>query len=194
MARVKTQSKHDAILEAATRVFSNREFHEVLTDEIAAEAGIGKGTIYRYFETKDDLYFGTIIYGFERLNEALLASTVRESSPIARLETIVREMLRFFWNRRDFFALLYRNEKRFLAEEGRIMKSRERLVKLVQKIILEGIERREFRGIDAKTAAEFLLGMIRAANVFRRDDDNLDEMAGEIMNVFLHGIGREPQP
>ena len=67
MPRVKTQEKELAILDAASRVFASRPFHEVLIDTIASDAGIGKGTIYRYFETKEDLYFATVLHVVETL-------------------------------------------------------------------------------------------------------------------------------
>jgi len=190
MARVKTASKQEAILEAASRVFSDREYHEVRTEEIADLAGIGKGTIYRYFANKEDLYFATIVHGFERLHESLEAGIAREVSPSRRLECIARETMKFFWNRRDFYSLLYRNEKRFLAQESKIRATRERLVRLVQQTIVDGIERREFRGIDPKTAAELFLGMIRAVNVFRRDSDDLEGLVRDMSEVFTRGIGK----
>ena len=71
MARLKTADKELAILEAASRVFAQRPFHEVLIDDIAADAGIGKGTIYRYFETKDDLYFNAVLHVLDTLKAAL---------------------------------------------------------------------------------------------------------------------------
>jgi len=188
--RVKTALKQESILDAASRVFSDREYHEVLTEEIAEEAGIGKGTIYRYFANKEDLYFATIVYGFEKLHEKLESGLARESSPVRRLESIARESMKFFWNRRDFYALLYRNEKRFVSQESKIRKTRERLVRLVQQTIVEGIERREFRGADPKTAAELFLGMIRAMNVFRREGDSLESLVSELMEIFTVGIGK----
>lgn len=190
MPRVKTLSKQEAILDAASRVFSDREYHEVLTEEIAEEAGIGKGTIYRYFATKEDLYFATIVHGFEKLHVRLAAGLARETSPSRKLESIARETMKFFWTRRDFYSLLYRNEKRFLSQESKIRKTRERLVRLVQQTIVDGIERREFRGIDPKTAAELFLGMIRSVNVFRRETDTLEALVHEIGEVFRAGIGK----
>lgn len=192
MTRIKTVFKQEAILDAASRVFSGREYHEVLTDEIAEEAGIGKGTIYRYFANKEDLYFATIVFGFEKLHERLDTVLARESSPTRRIESIARETIRFFWNRRDFYALLYRNEKRFLAQESRIRKTRERLVRLVQQTIVDGIEKREFRGVDPKTATELFLGMVRAVNVFRRESDSLESLVAETMEIFTMGIGKNP--
>jgi len=190
VTRIRTLAKQETILDAASRVFSHREYHEVLTEEIAEEAGIGKGTIYRYFVNKEDLYFATIVHGFEKLHERLGAKLSRRASPTDRLETIARESMRFFWNRRDFYALMYRNEKRFLSQESRIRKTRDRLVRLVQQTIVDGIERREFRGIDPKTAAELFLGMIRAMNVFRREGDSLESLVADTMEIFTVGIGK----
>ena len=116
MPRIKTESKHDEILAAASRVFAARQYHEVLCDEIAAEAGIGKGTIYRYFRTKEDLYFATILHGYEAINESLATAISTESTPERRLEKIAREILGYFWDRRYFYALLYLNEQRFVSQ------------------------------------------------------------------------------
>jgi len=190
MTRTRTQSKQESILEAASRVFSGREYHLVLTEEIAEEAGIGKGTIYRYFANKEDLYFATIVHGFEKLHEQLGAVLAREASPTRRLESIARESMTFFWSRRDFYALMYRNEKRFLAQESRIRKTRERLMRLVQQTIVDGIDRREFRGVDPKTASELFLGMVRAMNVFRRESDTLESLVAQMMEIFTAGIGK----
>lgn len=189
--RVKTEEKQKAILEAASRVFSTKEFHEVLTDEIAAQARIGKGTIYRYFATKEDLYFATVVANFDHLHEALSRSIAQAPTGRERLERIALEILTFFWRRRNFYALLYRNDRRLAAEGGRVSKDRERIVAVVQKTILEGIENHEFRGVNARTAAEIFLGMIRGANVFRREGDTIEGLTREIMEIFSHGISRE---
>ena len=48
-------SKRSLILDAALEVFAARGFHEATMDEIAATSGVAKGTLYRYFESKEDL-------------------------------------------------------------------------------------------------------------------------------------------
>lgn len=188
MPRVKTADKENAILEAASRVFAQRAFHEVLIEEIAAEAGIGKGTIYRYFETKDDLYFATALYGLDFLAAALEKASSPEGSSAERLERIATEILSFFWDRRYLVALLARYER--ADREAGFLKRRESILRLVQEAILSGIERREFRGIDARIGAELFLGMTRSANLFRRKEDTLPELVAHIMGVFLAGVVR----
>ena len=188
MPRLKTATKEASILEAAARVFANRPFHEVLIDDIAAEAGIGKGTIYRYFETKDDLYFATSLYALDRLAAALEKARAPEDSAGRRLERIAREILGFFWERPHLVTNLVRHER--TDREAEILKRRESIVRLVQEAILSGIERREFRGIDARIGAELFLGMTRAANLFRRREDTLDHLVGHVVGVFSEGVAR----
>lgn len=61
MPRTKSEEKRQEILDAAEAAFGRREFDEVTTDDIAAGAGVGKGTLYRYFPTKEDLYAATLL-------------------------------------------------------------------------------------------------------------------------------------
>src|SRR5262245_5393350 len=48
--------KRQRILAAATAVFAERDFHRVQVSEVASRAGVGKGTVYLYFPTKDALH------------------------------------------------------------------------------------------------------------------------------------------
>ncbi len=189
MPRVKTISKREEILEAASRVFAEKEFHEVLIDDVAALAGVGKGTVYRYFRTKEELYFETILQAFDDLYALLVKTSSKEVSATGRLERIARETLQFSWQRRHLFSLLQSDERRFAMREGDLRKRRDDIMALVRKAIVDGIEWREFRGIDARIAAELFRGMIRAANCFRSEDDSLDYLVAEIIGIFTRGIG-----
>ena len=188
--RVKTISKKEEILEAASRVFAEKEFHEVLIDDVAALAGVGKGTVYRYFRTKEELYFETILQAFDDLSATLADAVAEEASPTRRLEKIVRESLRFSWERRHLLSLLQGDERRFAMREAELYRRREGMMALVRKVILDGIERREFRGVDARIAAELLRGMIRAANCFRTENDSVDGLASEILGIFTKGVAK----
>src|SRR6202162_124328 len=191
MPRVKTISKKEEILEAASRVFAEREFHEVLIDDVAARAGVGKGTVYRYFRTKEELYFETILQAFDDLSATIAEAVAEEASPTRRLERIVRESLRFSWERRHLLSLLQGDERRFAMREAELRRRRESMMAIVQRVILDGIERREFRGVDARIAAELFRGMIRAANRFRTEDDSVDGLVSEIIGIFTRGVARQ---
>jgi AcrR family transcriptional regulator len=189
MARLKTLTKERAILDAASRVFAARPFHEVLIDSIASDAGIGKGTIYRYFETKEDLYFATVVHVMEGLAAELERASRAEVSAARKLEAIATLILARFWERRYLLPFFQRDE-RFPALEVELIKRREPLLRVVQEAILAGIERREFRGIDARIGADLFLGMVRSMNLFHHSTDRLEDLVAQLMSVFVRGIGR----
>jgi AcrR family transcriptional regulator len=191
MPRLKTLDKRRVILEAATKVFAMSGFHDVLIDRVAHEAGVGKGTIYRYFQTKEELYFGTLFHGIDELADTLKRTLPTEATPTRRLERIAREILEFFWNRPDLLTLLYTDEHRFAAREEEFRKRREVVQKLVQQAILDGIQCGDFRGIDARVGAELFRGMVRAAGCFRRESDTIDDLVAEILGIFTRGVFKQ---
>jgi AcrR family transcriptional regulator len=190
MARLKTADKELAILEAASRVFAQRPFHEVLIDDIAADAGIGKGTIYRYFETKDDLYFNAVLHVLDTLTTALESTLSDDMTAARRLEVIATVILAHFWSRRKVIEFVQR-EEHFATRHGELASRREGFLRFIQGEILKVIERREFRGIDARIGANLFLGMVRSVNLFHAADDRLEDLVGQLMGVFLSGVARQ---
>jgi AcrR family transcriptional regulator len=188
MARTRTEAKKTAILTAAQKAFATRDFHEVLTDDIAADAGIGKATLYRYFGTKEDLYFAALVDAFEELHRVLEDALPRQSTPRGRLSLIAREVLRIFWNRRFFYMLRHQDARRFGAQDRMLQRHRERVIRSIQETLETGMAQGDFRPMNARTGAELFMGMVRAALFYRRDAAVPRELVEQIIALFLHGV------
>ncbi len=63
--QVKKENKKEKIIKEAVKLFTKYGFEDVSVSSIAVEAGIGKGTIYTYFKTKDDILEGCAKYVFD---------------------------------------------------------------------------------------------------------------------------------
>jgi AcrR family transcriptional regulator len=192
MSRAKTASKQAEILDAAARVFSARPYHLVLIDDVAAAAHVGKGTIYRYFETKEDLHFAAILYGFDALADALSAASVGGVGPAERLERIAREVIAFVRVRGDLSKLVMEDEQRFEARNEELSKRKEVVQRLVEQCLADGAASGVFRVVNAPVAAELFRGMIRAAVESRAPEDTPEALAAGILEIFVHGVGRKP--
>jgi AcrR family transcriptional regulator len=192
MSRAKTASKQAEILDAAARVFSARPYHHVLIDDVAAAAHVGKGTIYRYFETKEDLHFAAILYGFDALAAALSAAPVRDARPAERLERIAREVIAFFRIRGDLSKLVMEDEQRFEARTEELSKRKEVLQRLVEQCLADGAASGVFRVVSVHAAATFFRGMIRAAVDSRNPEETPEGLAAGILEIFVHGVGKRP--
>lgn len=95
------------ILDAARRVFARRGFSETTVDEIAEAAGVAKGTLYLYFESKRQIYLSAMQQGLDRLFE----ETGRRMSECAtardKLRAFVDTRIRYFEQDRDFFKIYH---------------------------------------------------------------------------------------
>src|SRR5688572_4442123 len=94
MQRPNEQKRRD-IVEVATRLFATRSFHEVRLEDIAAKAKIGKGTIYIYFKSKEDLYEKVVREGFGTLLKRLKEKVAEPLSPCEALRIVIRELVDF---------------------------------------------------------------------------------------------------
>ena len=88
---------HDALLNAAQVVLRESGFKRMTMDEVASRAGLGKGTIYLYFESKDDLALSVIDRSNAILQERLRTILKAQGTARARLRSMMveRVMYRF---------------------------------------------------------------------------------------------------
>ena len=90
MARPKSEDKRNAILDAATRVFAERGLTAAPTSEISKQAGVAEGTLFTYFNTKDDLINALYREIKLELADAMMSGFPRKKS--------VRTRLRHVWD------------------------------------------------------------------------------------------------
>src|SRR5262249_46174369 len=98
------------MLDAAGRLFGTQRFHEVRMEDIAAEAEVGKGTIYRYFSDKEELYKALLSRSSGQLLGRLRDELEQADAPRAQLVRVVAALIGFFDERPHLFDLIQRAE------------------------------------------------------------------------------------
>src|SRR2546421_140756 len=117
--QVPNEQKRRTITTTAAKMFASQPFHKVRLEDIAAEAGVGKGTLYIYFQSKEELYFSLIYEGFATLVDRLEAQIADSGcSPTQCLERIVHELVAFAFKNPQLFELT-RNVGIPAGESGR---------------------------------------------------------------------------
>jgi AcrR family transcriptional regulator len=186
--RPPTPGLRDTILTAAAAVFGRRPYHDVLMDEVASVCRVGKGTLYRYFPSKRDLYLAVTFDGIEQLQADLEAIAGDVAAPIERLERLVRRLLGHFWDRRVFFALIHGGEGDDPGAREWVRR-RTALARVVELVLSDAVDAGAVRKVDAGLAAEMLLGMLRGANRHRAPGDRPERLAATVLDLFLRGVG-----
>jgi len=182
-------AKHTRILQAAVELFTERDFHQVLMDDVAARADVGKGTVYRYFPTKEELYFATIFEGWDRLGKELEA-VVQQHGPLREtLEHVTRQVLSYFWHRRQFVTLVHRLENNLEGEEqADWQRRRDSIVRVFADILSKGVATQTLSNGQMRLVTEMYLGMLRSIILYRGDHDTPDTMAPLAVQLFLDGL------
>lgn len=187
--RKKSEVTRTAIVQCAAEIFSQGEFHEVLTDDIAQRLGIGKGTIYRYFDSKEALYLAAIGEGLNGLHVAITAVLQQEAPLQATIEALVGTLINYFSRQRDFFVLMHRLESKLRAEErADWQKHRGEAIGMVCHVLDRAIAGGEVAPVNTRLAVEVLFGMIRAACLYRAENDRPDDLTRLVATLFLRGL------
>jgi AcrR family transcriptional regulator len=90
------QQREGEILTAAALLFAEKGFADADLQELAQRLGVGKGTLYRYFPTKQELFLATVRNEVQRLTTTLETMVPRDARPIEQMSLVIEAYLRFF--------------------------------------------------------------------------------------------------
>jgi TetR/AcrR family fatty acid metabolism transcriptional regulator len=185
--RTKTPDQAEKILGAASRLFGAQRFHEVRMEDIASEAEVGKGTLYRYFEDKEELYRAILARSAERWVNRMEEIVAGPGTPRRRLEALVAGAIEHFDDEPHLLDLIQRAEVMAVAgDEFPWKEPREVMPRLVRRLCDEAAAEGDYRVRDPEVAVWMLLGAIRAIIRFGKRPRPHD-LARRMVEVFLDG-------
>jgi AcrR family transcriptional regulator len=188
--RTKTSLQSDKMLDAAARLFGTQRFHEVRMEDIAAEAEVGKGTIYRYFMDKEELYLALLTRASEQFMERLREEANREGSARLRLEGVVTAIISCFDNQPHLLDLIQRAEvMQQPGKESPWLAARHDVFRLTHDLFEAGRRQGEFTIRDPELATLILLGGLRGVIRFGAKP-RAEDLSSQIVSDFLEGAGR----
>jgi AcrR family transcriptional regulator len=180
----------ETILQTAAKLFARKPFHEVLMDDVAEQAGIAKGTLYRHFENKDDLFGALSMQYLEMLGVELGKVEAHIDSPLNRIEVMLVRLVELIREHNDFFQVMQRHESSLWAGHGTEFLARRNVMR---DCFIRAIRAAESSGdlalpFDATFAADMLLGMLRNLLRFSNPPPSPEETARMILHVFVRGL------
>lgn len=153
--------KRGKIIEAASLLFSRKNYHEVMVEDVARLASLAKGTVYNYFASKEELYFSIMRQRMEKLITSLKNKIADEKTSIDSLHSFIVHTYMFMMKYQTFF-LMYQKES--LKAENEICSElcvmEKDLKGMLRTIIKNGKHENLFREIDEDFAVDLILGSI----------------------------------
>ncbi len=157
------KGKRELILEAAVKVFSSKGYHNARMEEIAAAAGIGKGTIYEYFPGKLQLFQDMLNKSLQFYYQNFNPEEMKQLSVEKRLHIIFETHIKFCRDNKELTRLVFWDSDVF-DEELRewLYTQRQEKEGRILAIIEEGIARGELRELDPMLVKVLLTASIAA--------------------------------
>lgn len=161
----RNNSKRDMILDAAYALFIKKGYWDTKIIDIAEAAGIGKGTVYEYFESKDEIIFELfktkVAASYEHLPELLSKDIPCEAKIKEYLNIELSNTARSTFNK-NFLTDLMMKSDAFRNPDliNSIMKLIRDKFSILHKIIEDGVRKGEFRRMDPALAAIAVMGAI----------------------------------
>lgn len=186
-------------MRAAEKLFTSRGYHEISLDDVVQAAKVGKGTIYRYFKNKEDLFIQTAQSGFDELCEIIRREVPGDASFSEQLLSACRRISRFFARRRQLFRMMQTEHARMFWRRGEVRsrwrERRRKLIEAVAVIIGKGVAEARVRSdIPPEVLARYLLGMLRTRAWMAAETSEEPEPLEMAIELFCTGALEQAAP
>jgi AcrR family transcriptional regulator len=159
------QMRQGMILDAASQLFKDKGFEASTVDEIAALAELGKGTIYSYFKSKDQIYVAILKKGLEAFQERMDLIVQNPVSAVAALHQLYDIFIHYHTERSEFaktlFVLADPQTSIRLGELVRGLKDNAmQWTESVSQLLALGIENGELVTFEVDKMSKLIIGLI----------------------------------
>lgn len=197
------------ILEAAEDIFARNGFTQTSVDDIAEEAQFSKATIYRYFNSKLEIFSEIVLNSFREARDEIEKIRQAADSAESKIKHMVLFILHYYQQKQNIARIFFFEPEVMKKIMGMDMKSHIMLCEakehipddfrqMVQymfqsscEIIREGVSAGEFRNVDVEEAAYIFGAMLRGFHFrgpMREKNYSVEQSADLLHDYFLNGI------
>jgi len=194
MSKKKNTEKYYRIIQAATKMFARKGFYKTRISEIAMEAQVADGTVYIYFENKDDILISLFEEQMKVVIDNMVGQISKEDDPVKKLEKFALIHLQLIEqnpNMAEIIQVEVRQSSKFMKEYKN--EKFAQYLDLIGEIVREGQENGVFKkevipGIAKRAFFGALDEMSRFWVLSSRKQYDIKTAAKQISEYFLNGI------
>jgi len=183
-----------AFKQAALKVFSSKGYHKTTMSEVAMEAGFGKGTLYWYWNSKEELYFALVEESHREFMALVREAAKREGSALEKLLWLGNEVTDLHYRHRDYTKLSWKmraEEAEAFSPEyvDRLHRNSGEIREKLAEIIAQGIKEGLLPQVDPCYLGCMLLGLMEGMEIqWLEDPDSFDLRTAMQIAMQLSGL------
>ena len=182
----------DTIIKTAQQLFGRFGLNKTTVDEIAKLARIGKGTIYHYFKSKEDIFVEVIDKESQYLKEKILQAVQQADSPKEKLRIFTLTRIRVI---KELANIYYVLQSEYLLQYDFVEKARQNNfreeISIVKNILEEGINSGIFEVEDAEATAFAMITVLKGLEypwTIKTLHSDIEKSVDTMMRILLRGI------
>ena len=186
--------KHNMILTVARKLFGKYGLRKTTVDEIAREARVGKGTIYNYFKSKEEVFQAVVEEEAQIFKNEIKKTIDSQATPEKKIRAYVITRMQLI-NQLGNFYNTFKNE--YLIYYGFIEKIRKKYtdyeISAIKEILNEGINKKVFFIKDLDLTAFAVVIAMKGLEYYwamEQDPSEIEKKIDTLLNVFFNGILR----
>ena len=193
------EMSRDRILNAAKRQLGRFGYSKTAVDDICKDAKISKKTVYKIFDSKEDIFLTLFVREALIARKYVLDRVETVDDPLEKITTyfeVAREyykqkpfMIKVLQDQDGLYAPYLKDKYRIYVEEGSLS--------IVSGILKDGVEKGVFREMDIRVAAFAIFKLLQAVTYAKtiqladKTKDDEDDMR-ELLNLIYRGIIKNP--
>jgi AcrR family transcriptional regulator len=185
------------ILDVATRMFAESGYASTDIQELADRLGVGKGTIYRYFPRKEELFLAAVDHGMRRLKEHVDQAADRADTGLGRVRAGIKAYLAFFAQHPEVVELFIQERAHFRSRQTpTYFIHRNANVGPWQDLFRQLIRERVIRKVPVRQITDVLSDLLYGTmftNFFAGHRQSPDRQCTAILDIVLHGLLVKPE-
>ncbi len=185
-------SKEELILEAAKELFARYGLKKTTVEDIAAKAKIGKGTIYSYFKSKENIFEAFIDKEVGSIEERAGAEIENKETAGEKLKAFVKLHIKMIRRFAGYFATFRQEYMEYYGYIETIRKKYdENEKKQIAKILEEGVKRNEFEIKDIDFTAFTMLVAMKGMEFHWSggyDEKEINSKIDTMLDILFRGI------
>lgn len=191
------EATRQRIMRVAASEFARLGFDQANINVIAEQAGIGKGTIYLYFENKRDLFLAMLRYIAQEQLSVIRAALAPDGTLQQRLERLFRAFAHLAKEESDNFnvymSTLYGVNRAFQTEATKLLRD---YVAVIALMLEQSQARGEIRIHNVEATALMVLSLtesyVLSARVLGQSEHMIVQQAKSVADLMLRGMGAVP--
>ncbi len=195
--RAAYSQRQEEILEKAMLLFAAHGYADTDTQFLADQLQVGKGTLYRYFPSKEELFLAAVDFGVRKLHEHVLAWVDQAVDPMDRIRQGVRGYLAFFVAHPEVVELMIQERAIFRDQrKSTYFQRRDEFAKRWQELYRQLIAAGLLRDMPPERISNIISELLYGAmftNFFSGREPDFESQTAEIMDVVLEGILSDSQ-